>query len=129
VPGSHRRWGSDVENQAIDQQNSVDLPGARLIELQAGQTVFYDEKIIHRAHTHQVRERSSLFGTWARYDPAERKANPIPEMRWMLEEGVRDTFPPALRPYYDRWRSMHDSQAPLSPLISHFDRSHEAGGH
>lgn len=129
VPGSHRRWGTDLENQAITEQNSVDLPGARLIELGAGQTVFYDEKIIHRAHTRPERERSSLFGTWARYDPAERKANPIPEMRWMLGEGIRDTFPPVLRPYYDRWRQMHDSAAPLSPLISHFERSHEAGGH
>jgi len=130
VPGSHRRWGSDLENEAIDTQNTAKIPGEKLIELTAGQTVFYDEKIIHRAYTRQVRERSSLFGTWARYDPAERKANPIPEMRWMLGDGIRDTFPPALRPYYDRWRQMHDSAAPLSPLISHWDRSHEAsGGH
>ena len=47
--------------------------------------------------------------------------NPIPELRWMLREGVRDTFPESLRPYYDRWRELHAASAPLSPLISHYD--------
>jgi hypothetical protein len=126
VPGSHRRWGSDLENEAIAQQNSGELPGQRLITLSAGQTVFYDEKIIHRAHTRQERERAALFGTWAQYRPDEKRAKPIPEMQWMLGDGIRETFPPALRPFYDRWREIYTSEAPLSPLISHFHESQKA---
>jgi phytanoyl-CoA dioxygenase PhyH len=120
VPGSHARWGTDAENAAIEVQSDVELPGQKLIELRAGQTVVYDEKIIHRAYTRQERERASLFGTWARYRPDEPRVNPIPEMRWMLRDGIGDTFPPSLRPYYDRWREIHQSQAPLSPLITHY---------
>jgi hypothetical protein len=126
VPGSHRRWGTDPENDAIAQQTSVDLEGGRLIALSAGQTVFYDEKIIHRAHTRQQRERASLFGTWARYRADEPHAKPIPEMQWMLGDGIRDTFPPALRPYYDRWREIYGSEGPMSPLITHFHESQKA---
>jgi hypothetical protein len=39
----------------------------------------------------------------------------------MFGEGIRETFPEPLRPYYDRWRELHQSSAPLSPLISHHD--------
>jgi len=111
---------------AIAEQNSVDLAGAKLIELAPGQTVFYDEKIIHRAHTRQQRERSALFGTWAQYLPDEARRKPIPEMQWMLRDGIRDTFPPSLRPYYDRWREIYKTDAPMSPLISHFHDSQKA---
>jgi hypothetical protein len=126
VPGSHRRWGTDAENAVMSSQGSDELAGQRLIQLAAGQTVFYDEKIIHRAHTRQQRERSALFGTWARYRPDEPHAKPIPEMQWMLRDGIRDTFGPSLRPYYDRWREIYQSEAPLSPLISHFHESEKA---
>ena len=98
-----------------------ELVGERLIPLKAGQTVFYDERIIHRALTRKENERFSLFGTWARYSPDEPKLNPIPEMRWMLRDGIRETFPPALRPYYDRFCEVYKSTSPPSPLITHAD--------
>jgi hypothetical protein len=121
IPGSHRRWGTPEEEQSMSQRLTGDLPGQRVIELQAGQTVFYDERIIHRASTRKERDRFSLFGTWARYWKDEPKLNPIPEMRWMLRDGIRETFPPSLRTYYDRWREVYQSSAPQSPLITHAD--------
>jgi hypothetical protein len=121
VPGSHARWGTPPEQDAMDRELTNDLPGQRLIELKAGQTVFYDERIIHRALTRKERDRFALFGTWARYDRTEKKAKPIPELRWMLRDGIRETFPPSLHLYYDRFREIYQSSAPLSPLISHAD--------
>jgi hypothetical protein len=123
VPGSHRRWATDYELKCMTHHLHVDLPDQRIIRLRAGQTVFYDEKIIHRAQTPREPERSSLFGTWAQYRKDEPKVNPIPEMRWMLREGVRQTFPDSLRTYYDRWREIYQSQAPDSPLITHAARA------
>jgi hypothetical protein len=102
---------------------SEDLPGQRLIELEPGQTVFYDERIIHRALTRKERDRFGLFGTWARYIPGEPRLNPIPEMRWMLRPGIRETFPESLRLYYDRFCEVYQSVAPASPLISHAEHS------
>ena len=119
VPGSHRRYETPLEHQNMAEHLSDELPGQKLIELRAGQAVFYDERTIHRAHTRHERERSSLFGTWARYVPGEAKRNPIPEMRWMLRDGIRETFPESLRLYYDRWREVYQSSAPNSPLITH----------
>jgi hypothetical protein len=121
IPGSHRRWATPEEQHSLDNHLTADLPGQRIIALTAGQTVFYDERIIHRALTRKERDRFSLFGTWARYRPDEPKANPIPEMRWMLRDGIRDTFPDPLRKYYDRWREVYQTAAPLSPLITHAD--------
>jgi hypothetical protein len=121
VPGSHARWATGPEDEAMRRELTGDLPGQRLIELQAGQTVFYDERIVHRASTRKDRDRFSLFGTWARYSPNEPKRNPIPELRWMLRDGIRDTFPESLRKYYDRFREVYQSSAPLSPLITHAD--------
>lgn len=121
VPGSHRRWGTDIENDVMDRHLCDVIPGQRLIALKAGQTVFYDERILHRASTRKQSNRFSLFGTWARYLPDEPKLNPIPELRWMLRPGIRETFPPALRPYYDRFCEVYKSTAPPSPLITHAD--------
>ena len=121
VPGSHCRWGNDIENRALDQQLTIKLPGERLVPLKAGQTVFYDERILHRALTKKENDRFSLFGTWARYSKDEPKLNPIPEMRWMLRPGIRDTFPESLRLYYDRFCEVYQSSAPPSPLITHAD--------
>jgi hypothetical protein len=121
VPGSHDRWGTELENRVLEAKGTDELPGQRLIELAAGQTVFYDERILHRALTRKDRDRFSLFGTWARYNPADPKLNPIPEMRWMLRPGIRETFPESLRRYYDRFCEVYQSSAPLSPLITHAD--------
>jgi hypothetical protein len=121
VPGSHRRWGTDLENDAMERHLCAELPGQRLIALEAGQTVFYDERILHRASTRKDRDRFSLFGTWARYEPGEPKLNPIPELRWMLRPGIRKTFPEPLRGYYDRFCEVYQSSAPPSPLITHAD--------
>jgi hypothetical protein len=119
VPRSHRRFETPIEQKNMAEHLSDELPGQQLIALKAGQAVFYDERIIHRAHTLHERERSSLFGTWARYVADEPKRNPIPEMRWMLRDGVRETFPESLRLHYDRWREVYTSSAPNSPLITH----------
>jgi hypothetical protein len=121
IPGSHRRWATPEEQHALDNHLTADLPDQRIIEVKAGQTVFYDERIIHRALTRKEHTRFSLFGTWARYSADEPRANPIPEMRWMLRDGIRDTFPPFLQKYYDRWREVYQSTAPMSPLITHAD--------
>jgi hypothetical protein len=121
VPGSHHRWATPDEDESITHHLTGDLPGQRIIALEPGQTVFYDERIIHRASTAKDRDRASLFGTWARYTADEPRLNPIPEMRWMLRDGIRETFPPFLRPYYDRWREVYQPSAPMSPLITHAD--------
>jgi hypothetical protein len=121
IPGSHCRWGTAEEEESMAQHLTAELPGQKVIALQAGQTVFYDERIIHRASTRKEKDRFSLFGTWARYTKDEPRMNPIPEMRWMLREGIRETFPQALRPYYDRWREVYQSSGPMSPLITHAD--------
>jgi hypothetical protein len=121
IPGSHRRWATDSEQEAMTRELTSDLPKQEVIQLKAGQTVFYDERIIHRASTRKNRDRFSLFGTWARYRVDEPRRNPIPELRWMLREGIRETFPESLRPYYDRFCEVYHSSAPPSPLITHAD--------
>ncbi len=121
VPGSHLRWGSDEENRTMDNHLTADLPGMQVVSLKAGQTVFYDERIIHKALTRKEKLRLSLFGTWARYTPQEPKRSPIPEMRWMLRPGARDTFPSFLHEYYDRFCEAYRNTAPASALITHAD--------
>ncbi|KAL4909307.1 hypothetical protein BDW74DRAFT_146359 [Aspergillus multicolor] len=46
VPGSHRRVRTETERNADPYEN--DLPGQLVVELKAGDAVFYDSNILHR---------------------------------------------------------------------------------
>ncbi|KAL8787818.1 MAG: hypothetical protein Q9213_002005 [Squamulea squamosa] len=61
VPGSHRRARTDREQEA--DAYGKDMPGQFVVEVRAGDAVFYDNNILHRGVYDCHKERATLHGS------------------------------------------------------------------
>ncbi|KAG6176239.1 hypothetical protein E4U27_005366 [Claviceps purpurea] len=61
VPGSHKRARSELERCADPLERA--LPGQLVVELGAGDIVFYDNNILHRGVYDSSRDRATLHGS------------------------------------------------------------------
>ncbi|KAL8688203.1 MAG: hypothetical protein Q9218_005822 [Villophora microphyllina] len=61
VPGSHRRARTEVERTAEPYEQQ--LPGQLVVELKAGDVVFYNNNILHRGVYDSEQERMTLHGS------------------------------------------------------------------
>ncbi len=125
VSGSHRRFRtaheeacmrlSDDYRQYLSQDRPPgqvpapehpDIPGQKVIELKAGQTVFWTGNTIHRGATKKDVERMTLAGNWQKCSEDDSPRETGQKEQWKLAEGLREALPEAMRPYYDRWRAL-----------------------
>lgn len=60
VPGSHKRVRTDMER---DTEPYDDMPGQRIVQLEAGDVLFYDNNILHRGVYDSSIERMTLHGS------------------------------------------------------------------
>ena len=108
VPGSQKRYRTEREHQCILQEPQGEIPGALRVDLERGQTIFWDGNTIHRGVKPEgMGERLSLMGGLidhrAEYQDSE-KGN----QSWMLAENLRPSLPESTRRYYDNWRTLAD---------------------
>ncbi|KAL8819522.1 MAG: hypothetical protein Q9223_002063 [Gallowayella weberi] len=61
VPGSHRRARTEEERAAHPYED--EMPGQLVVELKAGDAVFYDNNILHRGVYRCAKERMTLHGS------------------------------------------------------------------
>ncbi|KAL9005294.1 MAG: hypothetical protein Q9188_001920 [Gyalolechia gomerana] len=61
VPGSHKRARTDQERAADPYEK--DMPGQLVVQLKAGDVVFYDNNILHRGVYDSGKERMTLHGS------------------------------------------------------------------
>ena len=106
VPGSHRRSRTDEENQCLVGGGHGELPGGLQIELEKGQTIFWNGNTIHRGRKPEgMKDRSTVMGALidhrSEYDEGEKG-----DQRWLLAANVRAGLPERTRRYYDNWRSL-----------------------
>ncbi|MCJ1445498.1 MAG: hypothetical protein MMC23_006003 [Stictis urceolatum] len=80
VPGSHRRARTEAEREAGPYQ--AVLEGMKVVELQPGDVVFYDNNILHRGVYSKNMERMTLHGSVGRSGRGEERA------RNVLQHGV-----------------------------------------
>jgi hypothetical protein len=106
VPGSHRRYRTACERERMHHSRHADIPGQETIELKAGQTVVWNGNIIHRGVMKKDVERMTLSGIWQKYTEDDVPQQTDPRFKWLLAENVRGALPEAMRPLYDRWRSL-----------------------
>lgn len=106
VPGSHRRYRTEYEQECLRRTRHGDIPGQRTIYLKAGQTVFWHGYAIHRGVMKKGVERLTLAGSWSKHDPADEPQEVDKRLRWMLADNVRDALPEGMRVAYDRWRAL-----------------------
>ncbi|QIW98505.1 hypothetical protein AMS68_004023 [Peltaster fructicola] len=61
VPGSHRRARTDMERSADPYED--DMPGQKIVQLKAGDLMFYNNNILHRGVYDSRVERMTLHGS------------------------------------------------------------------
>ena len=105
VPGSHLRYRSEREYKAMDKSIHERLPGDLMVDLKAGQTIFWNGDCLHRAAHTPDRERLTISTSFQRYDASEPKSDPG-RCAFMLNDGAREFLPESLHLYYDRWASL-----------------------
>ncbi len=106
VPGSHRRYRTDYEQECMRNTRHADIPGQRTIYLKAGQTVFWHGYTIHRGVMRKDVERLSLAASWSKHCTEDEPQEVDKRLRWMLADNVRPALPETLHTAYDRWRSL-----------------------
>ena len=107
VAGSHNRYRTEEERQALVVDTRMDITDQLNIPLKRGQTLLWSGHTLHRGcKPPELKERLSMTIGLFRNDPAE----PTPEMderfRWKLVDNIRETLPPRAKLYYDRWRAV-----------------------
>lgn len=82
VPGSHNRARTDMERNADPYED--DMPGQKIVKMDAGDVLFYNNNILHRGVYDCKVERMTLHGTMgiAGSDPAR--------ARNILQHGIGD---------------------------------------
>ena len=80
VPGSHKRARTEKERTADPYAHH--LPGMKIVELKAGDLVFYDNNILHRGVYDSSIERMTLHGSVGHIDGKKARA------RNVLQHGV-----------------------------------------
>jgi len=61
VPGSHKRARTDMERNANPYED--DMPGQKIVKMEPGDIVFYNNNILHRGVYDSKAERMTLHGT------------------------------------------------------------------
>ncbi|MBT5589238.1 MAG: hypothetical protein HOJ45_14665 [Gemmatimonadetes bacterium] len=107
VPGSHLRYRTEQEHEALTNDHFADLPEARQIVLKKGQTVFWNGNTIHRGCLPAAApERLAVMGALVRHLPDDPPEPLEDRFRWRMADSVRAALPPETQLYYDRWRQL-----------------------
>ena len=106
VPGSQHRYRTEQEWDVMRNGKNQHLPAEKEIHLRAGQTIFWNGKIIHRSTTQPDRERLTLIAGSSVHRRDDEKRE-IGRFGWMMHEEVRANLPESLHLYYDRWKALH----------------------
>lgn len=106
VPGSHKRYRTDYEQECLLRTRHADMPGQRTIYLKAGQTVFWHGYTMHRGVMKKDVERLTLAGSWSKHSEDDEPQEVDRRLRWMVENNVREALPEGMHEAYDRWRAL-----------------------
>ena len=110
VPGSQNRYRTEREHQCMLREPQGEIPGALRVDLERGQTIFWDGNTVHSGLKPEgMGDRLSLMGGLidhrAEYHESEKG-----DQQWMLAENLRPSLPQSTQIYYDNWRTVAESR-------------------
>lgn len=107
VPGSHRRYRTEEERQALAFDGKRDISTQVNVPLKRGEMLLWSGYTVHRGRKPpDLEQRLSMTIGLFRYDPQEPKMAMDERFRWKLADNIRDSLPPRSQLYYDRWRAL-----------------------
>ena len=105
VPGSHRRYRTDEEREALAVDKKLEISTQVNVPLKRGQTLLWSGLTIHRGRKPpELEQRLSMTIGLFQYDPDEPKMEMDERFRWKLADNIRESLPPKTQLFYDRWR-------------------------
>ena len=113
VPGSNRRYRTEHELKVLLETKHDDIPGQKVMDLKAGQTIVWHGYTMHRGIMTKDVRRLSLAAGFFQY----RENGPVDckeietKHHWMLAEDVKPNLPEVLHVPYDRWRRLQEVEA------------------
>lgn len=120
VPQSHRRLRTPKERDiTINDPKSHDMPNMLKVVLKPGQTVFYDNNILHRAAYSKASKRATLHGCMATITGGDHRAASIFQhgLGWMNTLEFRNSLPDSLNQSYENTLSIARS-AGLDQMVA-----------
>ncbi|KAH9939642.1 uncharacterized protein BXZ73DRAFT_43488 [Epithele typhae] len=115
VPGSHKAPRTPAQRArscTMDApEDPLAMPGAVRVTLQPGETVFYNNNILHCAAYDHTKERITLHACIGEVRGGPARARNILQhgLRWMKEERFRDTLDPRGRKMLERIVRLQES--------------------
>jgi len=106
VPGSHKRYRTDEERECLLNSRHKDLSTQQVMDLKAGQTIFWQGNTVHRGIYNAKPERLSLAGSWRQETEGDEPQKVDERYKWMCADSVRAFLPKKMHGYYDRWRAL-----------------------
>lgn len=123
VPQSHRRLRTPRERDiTINDPKSHDMPDMLKVILKPGQTVFYDNNILHRAAYSKANKRATLHGCMGTIKGGDHRAASIFQhgLDWMNTPEFKNSLPASLDQSYKNTLAMAQSaglnQMTASPI-------------
>ncbi|GFZ49812.1 hypothetical protein JCM24511_07215 [Saitozyma sp. JCM 24511] len=107
VPGSHRRVRTPAEREA--NLSGGAMPGGKALELKKGETVFYNNNILHVGKYNPLIKRRTLHGCYGSPPPGDtaRARNILQhDLSYATDPAFRKGLPERLRPMLDRLNGM-----------------------
>jgi len=122
VPGSHKRLRTPEERQIqLHDPLSTAMPGAICLTLEPGQTVFYNNNILHRAMYQKDNKRATLHACIGTTVGGHHRARNIlqHEVNWMRDERFKRTLPQRIIPLYENLIRLADESKDKDLGYSH----------
>ncbi|KAI9318603.1 hypothetical protein BX666DRAFT_1929702 [Dichotomocladium elegans] len=109
VPKSHRRVRTEAERDlTINDPKTHAMPGQLQVHLKPGQTVFYDNNILHRAAYFKANKRATLHASMGTIEGGHHRAATIFQhgLDWMAADSFKSQLPKSLEVPYENLCAM-----------------------
>jgi hypothetical protein len=104
VPRSHLRLQTPEERNTVlhHPYSNEKMPGAICVKLHAGQTVFYNNNLLHRGDYSKESKRATIHASMGTIMGGVLRAKDIMQhgLEWMCEQRSIQTLPDRLLPLY-----------------------------
>ncbi|WVQ84766.1 hypothetical protein IAT38_006923 [Cryptococcus sp. DSM 104549] len=111
VPSSHARVRTEAEREAM--RSGEEMPGAMVVQLKKGETVFYNNNILHVGKYDAATKRRTLHGCYGSPPPGD-----TTRARNILQHDVGYTLDPAFKASVpERLRGMVDKLNEMQKLL------------
>lgn len=106
VPGSHLRPSTPEEREVVKHRPKDPMPEQFIVELKAGQGVYYNANLLHRGVYAKDRRRETLHACMGTIHGASMRGALYEWLAWMADPALGTTLPPRLRPMHDNFMRM-----------------------